>query len=72
MIPTFAVYAESTGGYVHLVSATSETEVFELLLEDVKSVGEKIGHLFNVYACKGSQEYPDLEDLVNKYIKENQ
>lgn len=68
---TFAIYAESET-YVHLVSATSETEVFKLLSEDIKSVGVTFGQLFNVHACKGGHEYPDLEDLVNKYIKENQ
>lgn len=66
---SYAIYAESEG-YVHLVSANTVTEVFNLLTDDIKSVGVTFGQLFNVYACKGGHEYPDLEDLVNKYIKE--
>jgi len=68
---SYALYAESEG-YVHLVSAESVSETFRRLSEDIDSVGVTFGKLFNVYACKGGQEFPELEDLVNKYIKENQ
>lgn len=67
---TYAIYAESDG-YVHLVSAHSVSDVLNLLTKDIHSVAVKYGQLFNVYACKDGDECPDLEDIVNKYIKEN-
>lgn len=69
MTDTYAVYVESSG-YVHLVSGTSEAEVIDLLLKDIESVGENIKNAYNVYACKGGEEYPALENevmaLINK------
>jgi hypothetical protein len=65
---SFAIYGESDA-YVHLVSATSESEAIALLLEDVHSVGVELKNVFNVYATEGREECKVLEDYVEKLIE---
>jgi hypothetical protein len=76
---SYAIYCESYQGYVHLVAGASETEVFQNLVDDLESVSLTFKDLIQgtVYACKGREEYPDLENLVKAHIenevyKENQ
>jgi hypothetical protein len=64
----FAIYGESEA-YVHLVTATSRKKCLSMFLEDVKSVGCHLSHVYNVYAVENNQECKSLEDEVHDLIE---
>lgn len=66
---SFAIYGESNG-YVHLVSELTREEAVQSFLDDVKDTGVNLGAVYNVYAVEGRQEDKDLEDLIEKLIKD--
>lgn len=71
MNETYAIYAESDG-YVHLVTGMTETQVVNLLIEDIVSVNVNLRDIFNVYAVNGRQENVALENRINKLIAQDQ
>ena len=66
---SFAVYGESSG-YVHLVSADTRDDVIALFVADVQEVGVQLNTVHNIYAVENNREDKDLEDFIEKLIKQ--
>jgi hypothetical protein len=68
---SFAIYGESDT-YVFLVSAETKELALTEFIDDVASMGVKLANVYNVYAVNGRDEFAELENQVNKLIKEAQ
>ena len=66
---SFAIYGESSG-YVHLVSADTREDVIALFVADVQEVGVQLNTVHNIYAVENNREDKDLEDFIEKLIKQ--
>lgn len=68
---SYAIYGESDA-YVHLVTGETPSHVLSEFMSDLASVCVKLGQVYNVYAVNGREEAVDIEDTLNKLIKEAQ
>lgn len=67
---SFAIYGESNG-YVHLIAAETKDKAIELFKQDVNEVGVRLSTIVNVFAVENNREDKDLEDLIEKMIKDS-
>lgn len=66
---SYAIYGESDT-YVHLVTGDTPAHALSEFMADVEGVGVSIAHVSNIYAVNGREEAVELEDTINKIIKD--
>lgn len=64
---SYAIYGESDT-YVFLVTSPTAEQAIEEFITDVKDVGVKLSHVYNIFAVNGRTEDKYLEDKLEAII----